>query len=191
MRLFSRRKPNKEMPPRPITFESIFDSFYKKACEVMTDYKNAKTELLPLFYLICDFAVCEAQQDRKYYMLRMQNAISVPLLRDLDDPFAWLDGRTELYANVLNGMTPLRMEWFAGDPQALPSDLRNDPIFVCNSVFCDFMVNPYCAENYENSPIYIRGIDKMVALADKAKALYACMTQYFTAIYEWCKANQP
>lgn len=114
---------------------------------------KAKFETLPFLYIIFDFAMASSEksvEQRTFFC----NAIMERIKQIYPISITVFNQRTSLYDNVINGKH-VRCDWSFGN-----SSLYNsNPLAKCAALLCDILYNPKCANDYDNAPLMVYGLD--------------------------------
>lgn len=142
-------------------YATVFKKHYKRIINIIKDWNldnNAKFEVLTSMYVISDFAITSAGKDRQ--------AVAQAVMSQIDDILSCYDknkfySRVDLYGSVIRGKE-LRLEWFLGDR----NNLDDNVVIKCAGLLGDILYNPECADDYDNAPVCIYGIDKELIFAN-------------------------
>lgn len=162
----------------------LFDLHYYHMLETTKPFdftNNAKFELLPMIYTVCDYATV-ASKKSEYQRSLICNTVMEKirsLYVDNDDTYRFAN-RIALYGEVINGK-----EVFCFFDPSNGNEYNQNRVFKCAALLCDILYNPDCANDYDNCPHCIRGLD--VALNFTSSVAIPIMTSVanlFSAIYD-------
>lgn len=138
--------------------------------------KDPEFELLPAIFVITDYAAACAGKDRRRVANEALDSIA-SLYSSLDN--ALLDKRCALYGEIIRGKS-LRGDWFLGDISAM----NRHAISKCAVLLGDILVNPPCANDYENAPWVVYGLPELSNFSHSVMMpLLNEMIRLFQAVY--------
>lgn len=155
------------------TIDAIFLKYYKSAMKISkkTNTLNGiDFEILPTMYVLTDISALINKRDR----IAVSNTL-LPLMRRLSKECSTsvLDRRIELYGKVIRGL-PLRMEWIISGKVS-----ADNPVKKCVILLGDILCNYECAENYENSPICLHGIQYMISFTSSMNEISELLFSFY------------
>ena len=160
----------------------IFNLYYYTMLETTKSFNfenNAKFELLPMIYTVCDYATV-ASKKSEYQRSLICNTIMEKirsLYEDNDDTYRFAN-RIALYGEVINGK-----EVFCFFDPSNGNEYNQNQVFKCAALLCDILYNPDCANDYDNCPFCIRGLDVALNFTSSvAIPIVESVTNLFSAI---------
>lgn len=141
---------------RKKAIEDYFEMHYRKAlslAQMSPIAHNPGFELLPAMFVICDYSAASCEKDR----YDVANKI-MPKITKLCENFnpEEFDQRCDLYGEIIRGKD-IRGEWLFGNTDSL-----SNPISKIAGLLGDILVNPACADNYEEAPVIIYDISDVM-----------------------------
>ena len=156
---------------------------------------NVSFEVLPLAYVICDFAtMCcykgnvtawwspdkkKCDEDRKRLAASiLPHIFSTRLTTEASRIL--FDQRTALYSQIMK-KGKLRAEWAGGNADIIRSFSEN-PIFACTCAFGDLLVNPQCGYNYYKAPYSLHDAFELMEFIPVMKEVSASLMHLFKMV---------
>lgn len=155
--------------------QEIFEFHYHNALKILksssVDFSSISPEatlwaafdLVPVMYVVSDFAVLSAEKDRYAASEAIQNWLYIKMGKpdDRDALNQSFDCRVDFYGSIIR-RRPLHGICFPG------VDLSSveDPLMRCSIAFTDCLLNPEDIDDYDNAPTPIYGIFKVVGVAE-------------------------
>jgi Ca2+/Na+ antiporter len=126
-----------------------------KGIEISCDIEK---ELLPVLFVVCDFAATSAKKDRSAITNEILAFLNSDCIENKmqDDVFK---NRVDLYGEIIRGKS-LRAEWLFGN-----TNIESNAIVNCGIAFGDVLVNPDCAVNYSSAPVMIHNVFEVTEFA--------------------------
>lgn len=138
---------------------------------------NAESELLPAIFVVTDFAALSSSKNRQAIANEVMSVI-----RSLDKNFnkSRFDKRCDLYGEIIRGKE-LRCDWSVVDP----SMFYDNAVSKCAALLGDILYNPACADSYDNAPVLINDIRKVMTFSEHVVLpLYEELTKLFCAVHD-------
>lgn len=117
----------------------------------------ATFELLPAMFIVADFATMKAGRTRTEFAKALVTYLTdAGFLNEENTPT--FHSRLGLYSKIIRGERHPRGDWALADTNTLTNSL----VGVVAVVLGDIVTNPACADDYENAPVAIFGIDELM-----------------------------
>lgn len=165
------------------TYFRIFEVIYHKALSSLLAHpivKNAEFELLPAMLVVVDYSCLSANKDRHLIVSRLIELISGKYLTKKEEA-RLLDERVDFYGSIIRGRT-LRAEWLQGQVAMVKNERA---IVRCVTALGDILINPECANDYDNAPSLLCGVFEMTEFAGMyIKEIMPLFVELFKVIYD-------
>lgn len=144
----------------PVT--KLFTESYNKIRKCLSETEiwvdDYQFEIVPLLVVLSDFIAMYEKKDRQAIN---QQAIqwACAVLKDVRSE-QWLDNRVNLYGQIIRSKK-IRGDWLFGDTEKYNSS----PILRCVVAFGDILVNPSCADNYDEAPWLLKDFTVIIPFA--------------------------
>ena len=119
--------------------------------------RNTTFELLPAMFIVADFATAKAGKNRTEFAKAIVTYLTDAGYLD-DDNTPVFHSRLGLYSEIIRGEKQPRGDWALADPETLTNSL----VGVVAVVLGDILTNPACADDYENAPVAVYGMDELM-----------------------------
>lgn len=124
----------------------------------------AAFDILPIMYVVSDFAVATACKDRQAAAKEMQAWIFDQMPEEHKSELtAHFDRRLDFYGQVIRGKQ-LRGYCFPGVDL---SSADSNPMLRCSIAFTDCLLDEACIDDYDDAPFPLFGIFETLGIAEK------------------------
>lgn len=168
---------------RTLPYISIFMNIYNKALSTLSAQAlvhNAEFELLPAMFVIADYSCLSSNKNRQL----VGNGLSSFIVKkyQLDEASGQLfDSRVDFYGSVVRGK-PLRADWLPGQTATVQNA---DAIVRCATALGDILINPECANDYENTPVLLYDVFTVSGFSDiYINEIIPLFVELFKQIYD-------
>lgn len=165
------------------TYFNIFANIYQRASSALSSQAlahNSEFELLPAMLVIADYSCLSANKNRQRIVNGLINYISEKCGFD-DTSEKLFDERIDFYGSIIRGK-PLRAEWLQGQLEVIQDA---DAIVRCATALGDILINPECANDYDNAPILLYSIFAITDFAEMyIKEIIPLFVELFKQIYD-------
>lgn len=161
---------------------SIFANIYDKALSVLSVQslvRNAEFELLPAMFVIADYSCLSSNKNRKLIGKELRTFVTRKYrLDNINDQL--FNNRVNFYGSIIRGKS-LRADWLPN----LQTIQNADAIVRCATALGDILINPACANDYENAPILLYDIFSLTSFADiYINKIIPLFVELFKEIYD-------
>lgn len=165
------------------TYFRIFEVIYHKALSSLLAQpivRNAEFELLPAMLVVADYSCLSANKDRRLIVNKLYQLISEKYLRKKEETKLF-DERVDFYGSIIRGRT-LRTDWL----QRQVAMVENEGAIVrCVTALGDILINPECANHYDNAPSLLCGVFEMTEFTGMyIKEIIPLFVELFKEIYD-------
>lgn len=143
------------------TVGDYFEAHYTAALSIAQKSSiahNPEFELLPAMFVICDYSTASCEKDRHAVADKIMSKITKLCENFNPEKF---DQRCNLYGEIIRGKD-IRGEWLFGNTDSL-----SNPISKIAGLLGDILVNPACADNYEEAPVVIYGMSDVIRFSSE------------------------
>ena len=161
-------------------YTEIFLDHFNKGVEICAEKvfnNHYKDELLPALFVISDYAALSAKKDREFLSRELMGIIK----EKLSDSFsgATFLQRVNLFTEIIRGKE-IRGEWLYGQTNSI----NQDPITRVGGLLGDILINPNCAENYDDCSFILLSPFEKIEFAEKVGwPIVTEITNMFKDIY--------
>ncbi|WP_428053030.1 hypothetical protein [Candidatus Avelusimicrobium stercoris] len=161
-----------------ITKQSISDLYTQTYDEIMKNFldtswkKSLFFELKPIIYVVADIASMQAHKNREQVA---QKIIANMHLTNKETQL--FDQRLDLYGKNIRG-GKLRGEWLFCDTKKW----ETHPVLICCVVLGDILIDPACAEDYENPKLKLNNPIDTYYLAIKMTTTAEIVLKFFNEV---------
>lgn len=167
--------------------QKIFSDHHKKFCEFFkgVDVVLASTdeEMIPFMYVISHISLSNLNYNysEKDVLLLLEIFFNwANKLSFKNDILKTFDERLHLYTTIVRNEKKPRYEWLMFNA---PED--NSNLFArCHGVLGDILINPACADDYENAPIVLHDIFDLVDFQKKMVGFYPLIKDFIDEVMD-------
>ena len=162
-------------------YTKLFEKYYLQSLNVLSKLEiasNSEKELLPIMIVISDFSCSKAGKDKTEITSKMIKFLNEKYIHNQCEYDVFLN-RMNFYTEVIFGKE-LRAEWLFGNMDGI----NRNPIIDCCIGLGDILVNPDCANDYENGSIMVHDIfDVMEFSTHFTSEIFPYMAEFYNKIY--------
>lgn len=177
---FTNKQPlSAEMQKSPL--EKELDATYNKIIDLLSKISisnNPEFETLPVMYVVGDYAAASSDKNRQEFSRKILNWMQ-PKIQSTgysDDDFFT---RVRLYGEIIRGKK-LIGSWTMGAEYKF----EDNPILRCTVAFGDILINPQCADDYDNCSLTVHNISCLFNFSAKMIDVGNTLISFFKFIYD-------